>query len=117
LFVLAGPAAFFGWIVVLTKALPKDNSLRSREAFQGTIAHELVHVFDMMRVVVPGVMDWRTFRRKALCDGCHDDMAASQFCENARFIDDYGGKLEKAQLKHYWPSRAERWFRAMRDAK
>ena len=86
---IAGPAAFFGWIIVLAKSLPQDDSPRSREAFQCIIAHELVHVFDIMRIVVPAVMDWRTFRRKALCEGCHDDMAASHYDDNARFIDPF----------------------------
>ena len=46
-------------------------------------------------------------------DSC--DIAQSQCQIHSLFIDDYGSANEPAMIRERWPSRAEGWFRALRE--
>lgn len=110
-----GPGAFVANIV-LGKAL-LDLIWKKREKSEGglkfVIAHELVHVFDCMRLVVPAFSDWELFWNQALRGGCFCDVAASELHSKSLFIDDYRGENELAMVQEYWPSRAEEWFKEL----
>ena len=114
-----GPAAFIGKIHLSQNAMPpleNEDSEQGFNRFKFIVAHELVHVFDMMRLVVPAFMNWKAFWTKVLGEGCKCGKAQSNFNENSIFIDDYGCRNEFEQVKQYWPSHAEKWFKACHGA-
>ena len=112
-----GPAAFTGKIVLTNRCLPKNNSDTEAKAFAFVVAHELVHVFDTMRFVVPAIMDWKQFWGKVLNEGICCDLARGMLENKTLFLDDYGSRNELAMVKEYWPSKAKEWFDASRKGK
>ena len=110
----AGPAAFFGQILMTKQALPMNDSQQEIDRFKFIVAHELVHTFDKMRIVVPAFLDWKSFWRTALAEGGKCDLAVANVTYNSRLIDSYGSANELAMVEQYWPSQAERWFNALR---
>lgn len=109
-----GPTAFMGKIVLTSRCFPKDTSQAQADACSFIIAHELVHVFDVMRFLVPAFMDWRQFWSKVLSEGSCCDIAAGMLERKRLFLDDYGSNREKAMMAEFWPSKADKWFRAFR---
>lgn len=110
-----GPAAFLGEIVISNEILTSLlNNDYSEEKFKCIIAHELVHVFDYMRWLVPAFMDWPGFYEHVLNEGSRNDILARQLETLSSFIDSYGEQLELDRMKAYWPSQAEIWFNAFR---
>jgi hypothetical protein len=107
-----GPACFWGKIGLCKGRIWKDYDDVEHDAFRFTVAHELIHVFDTLRLIVPAFMDWKTFWRKALHDGESCDLAWNMFNATAGFVDRYETELEKASVAEYWPSKVEEWFRA-----
>jgi hypothetical protein len=81
---------------------------------QFVVAHELTHVFDMLRLLIPALKNWRKFWHNVLEEGqrCEDVVLFKKL--QAIFVDDYGSKNELDTVKQYWPSRAEEWFAALR---
>jgi hypothetical protein len=112
-----GPAGLDAEIVLTHKAveyLTAGAAEEDPDKFQFIVAHELVHAFDAMRVIVPAVMDWKTYWEKALGSGSQCDAAREMASFHALFLDDYGGENELAMIEEYWPSQARRWFEAFR---
>ena len=106
-----GPSAFLGEIIILESASDKY----SEHKFKFIMAHELVHVFDIMQYLVPAFIDWRSFWRCVLHEGCSCDLLNSQFDNKSRFVDSYGEENELAMIQEYWPSQANVWFDAFRQ--
>jgi len=111
-----GPVAFSGQIRLWPEAFPKDNSAKSLDSFRFIIAHELVHVFDAMRLLVPAVMNWRKVWTSILGQGTRCDLASSHYEANTGFLDAYATENELRSVAAYWPSRAKKWFNAVRRA-
>jgi len=109
-----GPGAFTGHIGLCNRCLPKGNSKTELEAFAFVVAHELVHVFDAMRYVVPAFMDWDQFWKKALKEGTCCDRACWRLDDKRSFLDAYASPNEMAMVAEFWPSSAKRWFNACR---
>ncbi len=109
-----GPGAFVGGIALFAERMLATN--RGEDAFRCVVAHELVHVFDLMTLLVPAYMDWPAFWKNVLHEGSCCDDAAAKVGGMSTFIDDYGGTNELQRLKAFWPSDADRWFKAMRGA-
>ena len=107
-----GPAAYLGRIRISPNSYPRDNSDAEHDAHMFVIAHELVHAFDMMRFIVPAVMDWTSFWKIALKDGGLCDAVKNSFMTKSLFLDDYGSENELAMIEDFWPSHAKRWFDA-----
>ena len=113
-----GPAALTGEIV-LTNSIqqwfcsPTDQDV-GRFCF--VLAHELVHVFEAMRVIVPAVMDWETFWEKALQRGTVCEAACEVGLLHLAALDDYGNENELLMIERYWPSLAQNWHDAFRGA-
>lgn len=83
---------------------------RGDDAVRWIIAHELIHAFDLMRVVVPAVMDWNLFWNKALRQGdaCLD--ARDLYDHQSLCLDVYGEAGEFLGVAEHWASHAEKWF-------
>ena len=82
-------------------------------AFVLSVAHELIHVFDAMRFVVPAFQNWDQFWKIALREGSFCDVAIGLLEDKRRFLDNYGSDHEKEMIAHFWPSKVEEWFAAM----
>jgi len=114
-----GPAVYVGEILLPKKILNAwhycGDSVSCTEfiqAFQLIIAHELVHVFNMIKYLVPAVKDWQTF-----CEGVlGDDSATESFYRGMKIenttVDDYGQEGELESIRAWWPSRADEWWKA-----
>ena len=112
-----GPAAFVGEILISPQTQDKMTSgddISTENKFKWIVAHELVHVFDIMRFVVPAFMDWRNFWERLLDEGCSCDILQSRFHAITIFVDCYGEENELAMIEEYWPSQAKIWFDAIR---
>jgi hypothetical protein len=112
-----GPAGLDAEIVLLGETL--EHLARCRNGWDQVrfvVAHELVHVFEAMRFFVPAVMNWKVFWDKALHCGTLLDVVFKMLSLHHRFLDDYGSQRELAMLEEYWPSRAGRWFQALRGS-
>lgn len=75
-------------------------------------AHELVHVFDVLKYLVPAFINWQTFWQNVLNTGSRCDVLVARMAVKRLFIDDYGNKNEFASIEEWWPSRARKWFGA-----
>ncbi len=115
-----GPSVFVGEVILprrmqnayLEHSQNRRDSAAITRAFQLVVAHELVHVFDVLKYIVPAFMDWPRFWRDVLGEGTRSDLFFGRLCIKSRFIDDYGGPNELASLRDWWPSRATDWWRA-----
>ena len=110
----AGPAALYGEIVISQEAFPYEGESLIDDQLRCVIAHELVHVFELLRLLVPAAQDWDLCWTNLLKDG-YDCDGAIQMCNtHSCFLDNYGATDELAMLQNYWPSHAETWFNALR---
>lgn len=108
-----GPTAFYGEIVLRSEKFHFNEQTASiTDKLSFTIAHELTHVFDMLRILVPAIRDWPTFWEEALQEGTSCDNARLLHQYDSRFVDNYGSENELAMIAQYWPTRAEKWFKA-----
>ncbi len=108
----AGPAAFWGEILLTPQCLPRRSTPRAVDAFKFVVAHELSHAFDVLRILVPAVMDWEAFWKIPLGEGGNRDKAAS-LCDDKSLMDDgCATRQELSAVKQYWPSQARKWFNA-----
>jgi len=107
-----GPAALMGEIIISGPDTDFDDMTLYRDKFKCLIAHELVHVFEYMRFIVPAFMDWRNFWHIVVNDGSSADLLVSNLDMTNSPIDRYGTQLELACLQDYWPSQAQNWFDA-----
>ena len=109
------PAAFIGEIVLhdLIEDKLRPHKPKSEEPFKYIMAHELLHVFNGMRIIVPAFRDWKNFWAKALKKGqaCSDAREVKKRIDND--IDDPDKVI--MELEKYWPSKAEKWFNAFRS--
>ena len=105
-----GPTAFFGDIVI-RECFSNPQDL---DKLSFIIAHEMKHAIDMLRMLVPAIQDWPAFWENVLHGGCCVDLALSFQQYQALFLDDYGSPNELAAVAEYWPSKAEKWFKAFR---
>lgn len=111
-----GPGGFYGEILVAAKM--KDVILHdplAEDKLKFIVAHELIHVFHNMRFVVPAFIDWDSFWNVVGGGGCSSDILANMTNDTHMFVDSYGEKNELVEIKEYWPSQAEKWFRASRE--
>ena len=107
-----GPSAFVGEIKIqLLEAYKKPQS---ENKFKFILAHELVHVFDMMQYLIPAAMNWPAFWKHVLNCGTRLDLLYDRLQKLALFLDIYGSKHELESIKYYWPSQADKWFNAAR---
>jgi len=112
-----GPAAHSGEIVICRQVYTGESEVRfheSYDAFRFVIAHELVHAFDNLRVLVSACLDWETMWHTALRGGIANEEAAQQYAWRALTLDQYDSKEELESIRLYWPSRVENWFKAFR---
>ena len=112
-----GPAAFVGEVVLTqSHALPLlfARDQRSHDALRFVLAHELVHVFEMLPFIVPAFENWDAFWNVALGSGCDSDEARRLRSVHAITLDDYGGDGELKAIEEYWPTCAKTWFNAFR---
>lgn len=100
----AGPAVFVGEILVSCGFQP-----RSEGAFKFVIAHELVHVFDLMRFVVPAFQDWNRFWRNVLQEGNCNEEALLVHHELNSSLDNRGIEAELDRIEEFWPSYVDAW--------
>jgi hypothetical protein len=110
-----GPGAFIGEIRI--QPLDEYKKSQSEDKFKFILAHELVHVFDMMQYLIPAVMNWPAFWKNVLNCGTRLDLLYDRLQKLALFLDIYGSKHELESIKYYWPSQANKWFSAMRKPK
>jgi hypothetical protein len=112
-----GPAAFVAEIAIKREErLLTTRDQRGEAVFKGILAHELVHVFDILTLLVPAFMDWRGFWNNILGAGNACDVAVQHYHYIGQFVDDYGRANEEASVLHYWPSQGRQWFKAVRDS-
>ena len=117
---LPGPAGFCGEITVYRRGIElyereRATSVESAEDLVSfIIAHELTHAFDMMKLVVPAFQNWEAFWENALGMGDAHDAAVLHHRVAADFLDDYETFNELASVQQYWPTKAEKWFKALR---
>lgn len=110
-----GPAGFLAEIVlnpgIMQWVAAGDDE--SEAKFKFVIAHELVHVFDNMRLLVPAFRDWESFWDVVLHQGTACDIVLNLQFDVDRFVDSYGEESELAMVREYWPSQADAWFGSM----
>jgi Zn-dependent peptidase ImmA (M78 family) len=70
-----GPVAFHGAIVFERDFIANiDNDPKGEDKFKFVLAHELVHVFDFMRLLVPAFRNWKRFWKICMDKGCAMDV-------------------------------------------
>ncbi len=109
----AGPAAFVGEIIIshhLQKDSPEYNTPQYSHYFKHIISHELLHVFNYMRFVVPAFINWQVFWDKFLWNGMLCSEVIDVLEQSNEIIDRYGTKYELARLQEFWPSHAKKWL-------
>ena len=114
-----GPAALTGEIILNKKRFASDlikhiKKARYETAFKGIIAHELVHVFNALRFIVPAFIHWGKFWNNIVDEGGACDVLASKYGNAGIFVDQYGRKNELLSMQEFWPSKAKNWFNAMK---
>ena len=109
-----GPAAFYGEILISSALATSYDKPFFEDKFKGIVAHELVHVFNTMRFLVPAFMDWRNFWHIFVGEGA-GELLQSNLGSTGSFINSYGQKNELLEMKEHWKSQAKAWFDAMRQ--
>jgi hypothetical protein len=109
----SGPSAFVGEIILRRSTWPRgDLKATTENSFKMTFAHELVHVFDWMKFIVPAYIDWPRFWKNIAEEGRCCRLIQSKLRDISIFIDDYGHQNEKRSIRYYWPSQVNKWWRA-----
>lgn len=114
-----GPSAFIGEIILhdtIESGLSPYTNV-SEAPFKGIMAHELIHAFDEMRLIVPAFRDWKNFWEKTLKKGSQCQHARQLMTRMKNNIDCYGSNKELKELKKYWSSQAEGWFNTLQKLK
>ena len=111
-----GPAALTGRIILTPKCFPKNDSEVEADSFRFAVAHELVHAFDFMRFTVSAFLNWPKFWHNVLSGGSCCDVADDHLEGKRLFLDDYGTQNELEMVAEFWPSYADKWFRALHKA-
>jgi hypothetical protein len=88
--------------------LSEGDREQATDKFLFSVAHELVHAFDAMRIIVPAVMGWEAYWQKALGGGSRSDETRVTAEWHSLFLDDYGSRHELEMIKEYWPTQAQR---------
>ena len=109
-----GPASFCGEILFSNEIATRFDEPFFEDKFKFMVAHELVHVFDYLRFIVPAFTDWRSFWHTFVDDGLANDILVSHLGD-MNFVDRYGTQLELDCVQDYWPSQAKGWFNALRQ--
>lgn len=112
-----GPTVFVGEIVLPREIREaffccsgKKELADLVHTFQFILAHELVHVFDALKYLVPAFKNWRAFWKNVFNQGCSIGAIYERLSDKAMFLDDYGHNNEFESIRYYWPSRADTWF-------
>lgn len=110
-----GPAAFIGEIVISKNLiLPNLKKPFFEDKVKCLIAHELIHVFDYLRFIVPAFLNWRSFWHTFIDEGLSSEDLCSRLGDISSFVDRYGSQIELSCLQEFWPSQAKKWFNAFR---
>ena len=108
-----GPAAMTGETVVSHGMSFTDE--RATAAFCFVLAHELVHAFRYLPVIVPAYTDWRAFCRSFEVGTSAQDIVCDWIATRNRFVDQYGDRIEKQEVAEFWPAAlVEKWWAALR---
>lgn len=111
-----GPVAFHGAIVFGSDfILSISDDPKGEDKFKFVLAHELVHVFNFMRLLVPAFRNWKRFWKICLDKGCVIDDISQHWSYSNIFIDSYGEESELLMVSEYWPKKAGKWFDAFRQ--
>lgn len=112
----AGPAGFCGEIRITSRGFDRVVEIptpsQRADAFCFIIAHELVHVFDTMKLIVPAFMDWDAFWNGPLCRGANVEDGVWGHHFDGMVLDQYGTQAELDGISQFWPSQAATWFGA-----
>jgi hypothetical protein len=111
----AGPGAIVGEIVLNRDKFQLISGEVALNQLKCVIAHELTHVFDALKLIVPAFINWRKCWKNVLEDGDACDDAQVLQGWQAVFPDNYGSTNELLTLKDYWPTHASVWFEALRS--
>ena len=112
-----GPVAFNAAIIfenAFIRSLIGIDSQKENK-FKFVLAHELVHVFDFMRFLVPAFRNWKRFWKICLDDGDACEQIGHLWMYKNCFVDSYGTETELAMVEQYWPKKAKKWFEAFRE--
>lgn len=109
-----GPAAFIGEMVINSEYFRPSEPNSKAQSLKFVIAHELTHVFDAMRILVPAFKNWGRFWRNVLQEGMLNENLRLYCRYQGTFVDDYGSANELEIVRTYWPSKADEWFAAGR---
>ena len=113
-----GPDAFLGEVLIRREKRWTNvgpDWAKHEDAFKFVVAHELTHVFDMLRLLVPAFRNWPAFWKHVLHSGTLTRGVMSLYNDMSLFVDDYGGENERGIVSQYWPSQADKWFSAFRQ--
>lgn len=112
-----GPVAFNAEIIFKNTFIWSMIEIDSRKEneFKFVLAHELVHVFDFMRFLVPAFKNWKRFWKICLDDGDACEEIYNLWAMKSCFVDSYGTETELAMVEQYWPKKAKKWFEAFRE--
>lgn len=111
-----GPAAFHGEIVFASEFIWKIfDDPKGEDKFKFVVAHELVHVLNFLRILVPAFQNWERYWNVFLGEGCACDEINQQWLFSNVFVDSYGEEAELAMISEFWPKNAKRWFDAFRQ--
>lgn len=115
-----GPVGFSGEIrftqavLDLIQEIASTDNDRAVDAFRCIVAHELVHVFHIMMILIPAFIDWDSFWEGPMGSGHNRDDAMRIYEAHAMTLDRYGSDDERDWIAAYWPTYADKWFDALR---
>ncbi|HOX14576.1 MAG TPA: hypothetical protein PLP18_00460 [Smithellaceae bacterium] len=111
-----GPVAFNAAIIIHTEinTMLKVEEPGGEDRFKFVLAHELVHVFDFMRILVPAFQNWKRFWKICLEEGDACEKMEQLCMYKNCFVDSYGTETELAMVEQYWPKKARKWYEAFR---
>lgn len=111
-----GPSAFLGSIIIDQQFFPPEMDEVGLNRLKCVIAHELTHVFDTLKYLVPAFVNWRKCWNDLLeAEGGVDPWREFHWAQGC-FLDDYGTQNELSMIERYWPAEARVWFEAFRGA-
>jgi len=111
-----GPVAFNAAIIFESEFIwSVMESSGGENKFKFALAHELVHVFNFMRFLVPAFQNWKRFWKICLDEGDACEEIEQLWMFKNCFVDSYGNEREFAMVEQYWPKKAKKWFDAFRE--